>query len=87
MKVKMVEIRPLSNNEWAVSFCDLFGDRQLDKHPMPNALGFYYYPADLLPQQAFDDLKGHMIVRHEEKIWELQESLKKLKALQMNTKR
>jgi hypothetical protein len=81
MKYKLVKISPNRNpRKWQVSFYEDDQDRKKEK-TLPMAVGFYWYPAYMKDDVAFNKLKQRMILRHKKEIQLLQKSLRKLENL------
>jgi hypothetical protein len=79
-----IEIRPkaFGKKGWEVRHSQLRFDRQPGPGSMSD-LGFYHYPRRKGKKKAFEELKAHMIKRHEDEIFNLLRSLDELKKLEM----
>lgn len=82
MRYQTIEIRPVEG-QWVVLRGVIDGDRE-EKETQPNALGFYHYPVGHPTEKAFTELRDLMIERHQAEINQLQESLDKLKQLELS---
>ena len=81
MKYSSIRIFPVSN-DWSIEAYPL----EYDREPFlstPNSMGFFYYPETVTKEEAFSQLKEHMIKRHINRINDLQKSLEKLKELSL----
>lgn len=81
MKYKTIEIRPIEG-QWVALRGNIGGERAEEK-TAPNHLGFYHYPVTISDAEAFADLKAVLVERHQAEIDQLQNSLDKLKELEL----
>lgn len=80
-----VEIKPNRALErYEVHFSVLEGDRVANPKSKPNWLGFYYYPATMPPEQAFNELKTLLISNLKNRIALLQQDLDALESLTLS---
>jgi len=84
MQYKTVEIKPsFLRNGWKVRFAKSDGqDRVKGRKCTPNNLGFFHYWETIPDEDAFKQLKEHLIKRHREEISRLLLSLEKLETLE-----
>ena len=77
-----MEIIATPDNEWVASHHKIEGER-MDVTPVPNPLGYYYYPVSMPHIDAFLALRRVMIAAHKDKINRLMQSLDKLEWLDL----
>lgn len=84
MKFSTVEIIPDVRNpdKLKIIFRDIDGDR-VNENLGPNSLGFYHYPRNMGKDKAFEALRAHLVAKHAEHIAKIENSIDKLKALNM----
>jgi hypothetical protein len=76
MEYKLVEILVVKDN-WETRVTKIDGDRVM-RQTEPSGMGWYYYPSDMSDREAFEKLKAHMLMEHNDRIGRLQMSADKL---------
>ena len=79
MKYNIMEIKS-DGKKWKIDFSTLPEER-VENSEKISASGYYYYEHTKTKEEAFRKLQRKMVLAHEEKIMELQESLRKLRIL------